>query len=226
MAVSVVTLYRSSIGKKAVMALTGAIMWGFLILHMVGNLHVFEGRERFNEYAGFLRTVGSPALANQSVLWTLRVVLLVAVVLHIAAAYQTSRQSYAARPVRYQHPDTVQADPASRTMRWGGIAIALFIAYHLLHMTTGTLHGSFVEGDVYHNVVSGFRVWWVSAVYIAAIGALGMHLYHGVWSVFQTSGRMSTRMNHAIRAFAATSTIVLCGGFISVPVAVLTHVVK
>lgn len=219
-------LYRTSIGKKAVMAVTGFILYGFVVAHVVGNLKVFLGPRHFNDYADFLRTIGSPALGHAWFLWIMRSVLFVAVVLHIWAAYSTARQSHAARPIDYVKHGRVQANPASLTMRWGGLVILFFVVYHLLHFTTGTLHPDYIKGDVYHNVVTGFRVWWVSAFYIVAMFCLAMHLYHGIWSVFQTTGRNSRRTDRGLRAFATLSAVAIFVGASAVPVGVLTHVVK
>jgi succinate dehydrogenase / fumarate reductase cytochrome b subunit len=219
-------LYRSAVGKKAVMAVTGIILFGFVLLHMIGNLKLYEGPQKLNAYAGWLREVGSPAVPMSGLLWLMRIVLLVAVVLHIWAAWQVSRMSREARPRRYQQRKPVRMTYASRTMRWGGVIILLFIVYHLLHFTTGTVHNDFIEGDVYHNVVSGFRVWWVSAFYIVAQIALGFHLYHGLWSLFQSLGWNHPRFNHWRRAFAHAFAWIITLGNISFPVAVLTGIIS
>src|SRR5262249_26832193 len=178
------TFYRSAIGKKAVMAVTGVFLFGWVFLHMAGNLKVYLGPEHYNEYAHWLRVMGAPLLPETSALWAVRVLLIIAVWLHIQAATQLTLMNRRARPLDYANRDYVGADYASRTMRWGGVIILLFVIYHLLHLTTGTLHRDFVLNDPYHNVVSGFQVWWVSAVYIVANLALGLHLYHGLWSMF------------------------------------------
>lgn len=226
MSVAAVTFYRTSIGKKAIMAVTGVMLYGFVVVHMIGNLKVFLGPTHFNDYADFLRRIGSPALGESWFLWLMRSILVVAVVLHIWAAYATARQSQLARPVDYVKHGRVQANPASLTMRWGGLVIMFFVVYHILHFTTGTVHPSYVPGDVYHNVVYGFRVWYVSAFYIAAMFCLAMHLYHGVWSVFQTTGRNSRRTDRGVRRVAALSAVAIFIGNCSIPVAVLTHVVN
>lgn len=220
------TLYRSSIGKKVVMAVSGIILFGFVFLHMFGNLKIFYGREHFNEYAAFLRTVGAPLFGTEQLLWLARIVLIVAVVLHIMSAYQLSTKNNASRPIRYQHPGRVQASYASRTMRWGGVIILLFIIYHLLHFTFGVVHPSFIPGDVYHNVVTGFQVWYVSIFYILAMLALCLHLYHGLWSMFQTLGLNNYRFTGFWRGFAVLFAIVVALGNITVPVAVMVGLVK
>lgn len=217
--------YRSAVGKKAVMALSGIVLFGYVLLHMIGNLKLYEGPQKLNAYAGFLREVGSPALPAYGALWIVRVVLLVAVVLHVWAAWQLTRMNRAARPVRYRKRDYVHTTYASRTMRWGGVILLLFVVYHLLHLTTGTAHPGFVEGDVYRNVVTGFQVWWVSAFYIAAQIALGFHLYHGLWSMFQSLGWNHPRFNHWRSAFAHAFAWIITLGNISFPLAVLAGIV-
>jgi succinate dehydrogenase / fumarate reductase cytochrome b subunit len=223
---SVVVGTRSSIGQKALMAASGAVLFLFVAAHMVGNLKVFTGRTHFDDYAGFLRDVGRPALGHTWFLWIQRTVLLAAVVVHIATAYRLSRQSRRARPVRYSHPATVEATYASRTMRWGGVIIALFVVYHLLNLTTGTVHPDFHHGRVYDNVVADFRVWYVSVVYIAAVLALGLHLDHGLWSALQTLGRNRPGRERRLRRASRTVAGVIVAGYLSVPLAVMVGVVR
>jgi succinate dehydrogenase / fumarate reductase cytochrome b subunit len=223
---AVLALYHSTIGKKVVMAVSGFILVGFVVIHMLGNLHLYEGPSKINAYGVFLRELGEPFFSPDQMLWTARVVLLVAAVLHVVAAYQLSRLDLASRPIQYRTRKYVSASYAARTMRWGGVIILLFVIYHILHFTTGTLHPSFVAGDIYHNVVAGFRVWYVSAFYIAAMIALAFHLYHGVWSMFQTLGlnnRARTRFWGGVATFIAAAVAL---GNISLPLAVLSGVVK
>jgi succinate dehydrogenase / fumarate reductase, cytochrome b subunit len=227
-------LYRSAVGKKAVMAVTGILLFGFVLLHMIGNLHLYEtplepgGKYDYplDEYGGFLRQVGAPAIPPNGALWIMRTVLLLAVVLHIWAAWQVSRLSRRARPVGYHKRDAVAMSYASRTMRWGGVIIALFIVYHLLHFTTGTVHPDFQEGKVHHNLVTGFSVWWVALFYVVAQIALGFHLYHGVWSLFQSLGWSHPRFNRWRSGFAHAFAWIITVGNISFPVAVLTGLVR
>lgn len=206
--------WRSTIGKKVVMALTGAIGVGYVVAHMLGNLQVFEGPEKINAYAALLKS-------NISLLWTARSILIVAVVLHVVAAYQLARTSQTSRPVGYKRWTAVGSDFASRTMRWTGPLVAVFIVYHLLHLTTGTVHPDFVVADVYHNVVRGFRVWYVSVIYIVAILMLALHLYHGVWSMCESLGVNYPKYNRLIRALATILTVIVVAGFIAIPAAVL-----
>jgi succinate dehydrogenase / fumarate reductase cytochrome b subunit len=206
--------FASSIGKKVVMAVTGVILFGFVIAHMLGNLQVFLGPAVLNAYAESLRHLGA-------LLWAARLGLLVAVALHIWSAYSLTRMNQAARPVGYREKEHRESTYASRTMRWSGVLLLLFIVYHLLHMTFGTVHPDFVKGDVYHNFIVGFRSIGVSVFYIVAMLALGLHLYHGVWSFLQTLGLSHPRYNHLRHAFATLVTVMVVAGNIAMPVAVM-----
>lgn len=219
-------IYRTAVGKKAVMAVTGIILFGFVLVHMIGNLHLYEGAAYMNEYGQFLRQVGAPAIPPHAALWIARSVLLAAVVLHIWSAWQVTRMSQEARPSRYEHKRKMHTSYASRTMRWGGVILVLFIIYHLLHFTAGSVHPDFREGEPYHNVVAGFSIWWVSLFYIVANVALGFHLYHGVWSLFQSLGWNHPRFNRWRDAFAHTFAWVITIGNVSFPLAVLTGLVR
>lgn len=213
---------RTSIGKKVAMASSGVILVGFVIAHMVGNLKFFFGEAHFNEYAAFLRRVGEPIIPRYYALWGLRVVLLGAVSVHIWAAYSTTMQSRRARPIPYAHTDNIQATYASRTMRWGGIILLLFIVFHILDMTIGAAHiGAFKQGRVYSNAVSGFQHPIVTIAYTLATGALCLHLYHGVWSMFQTLGKNNHRLTGRLKAMSAGIAVVVCIGFLSVPYAIM-----
>jgi len=212
---------RSSIGRKVVMAVTGVILVGFVIAHMLGNLQVYLGPEAMNNYAVWLRQV-----LHGTGLWIARAILLIAVILHIWSAASLTLSSRRARPIGYREQKWRESTYASRTMRWGGVIILLFVIYHILHMTTGTVHQSFIEGDVYHNFVAGFRVVPVSLFYIFAMLALGLHLRHGVWSIFQTLGVSHPRYIRAAHALAWIVAIVVVVGNISFPLAVLAGIVK
>jgi succinate dehydrogenase / fumarate reductase cytochrome b subunit len=220
------SFYRSAIGKKAVMAATGIILFGFVLAHMAGNLKLYLGAEAINHYGEWLRRIGEPALPHGVALWIARFVLLAAVVLHIDAATRLTIMNRRARPVGYKKLDNVADRYAARTMRWGGVIILLFVIYHLLHLTFGTAHPDFIEGDVYHNFVVGFSVWWVSAFYIIANLALGLHLYHGLWSLFQSMGWNHPRFNSWRRIFATVFAVVVTLGNISFPLAVLSGAVR
>jgi succinate dehydrogenase / fumarate reductase, cytochrome b subunit len=213
---------RTSIGKKVAMATSGIVLVGFVIGHMVGNLKFFYGEIHFDEYAHFLRTVGEPIVPYHYLLWAVRGVLLAAVGVHIWAAYATTVQSKRARPVPYAHADTIQASYASRTMRWGGVILLLFIVFHILDLTIGTTHvGAYKSGKVYDNAVSGFQHPAVTIAYTLAMGALCLHLFHGIWSMLQTFGRGSGKREQMLRRLSATIAVVVCIGFLSMPYAVL-----
>lgn len=220
------TLYRTTIGKKAVMAITGFIGYGFVILHMIGNLKIFEGAEGFNEYAHFLRTVGYPMIPERGLLWVLRVVLLAAVILHVTAAIQLTRLDWASRPKGYRETRRKQATFASLTLRWGGLAIFLFIVYHLAHFTFGLGIPNFGGHETATRRCGGLLQSNHVVLYIAAVGALGTHLYHGVWSMFQTLGLNGPRTDGLWRGLAVLSGILLFLGFSTVPVAVITGLVR
>jgi len=196
------------------MALTGAIGWGYLIAHMTGNLLVFRGAAKIDAYAGFLKS-------NLGLLWTVRSILLVAVIAHIVAAFQLARISQKSRPIGYKRWRPVGSDFASRTMRWTGPIVGIFIVYHLLHFTLGTVHPDFHAGQVYHNITTGFHVWYASAFYIVAMLALFGHLYHGTWSMFQSVGINHPKYNRLVRTLATIISVLIVLGFISIPVAVL-----
>jgi succinate dehydrogenase / fumarate reductase cytochrome b subunit len=217
--------YRSAIGKKAVMAVTGVILFGWIFLHMVGNLKVYFGPEHFNEYAHFLKTMLTPAVPESGMLWLSRLILLTAVILHIHSAYALTMMNRQARPVAYRNRDYAKASYASRTMRWGGIIILLFVIYHILHFTTGQAHHDFVREDPYHNFVTGFRIWWVAAIYIIANLALGLHLYHGVWSMFSSLGVTHKRFENWRRMFATAFAVIITVGNVLFPLTVLLGLV-
>ena len=218
--------YRSAIGKKAVMAVTGVFLFGWIFAHMLGNAKMYMGSEHYNEYAHWLTVMGGPAIPENYALWIVRALLIVAVWLHIQAATQLTLMNRSARPQDYNNRDFVVASYASRTMRWGGVIILLFVIYHLLHLTTGTLHRDFIKNDPYHNVVTGFQVWWVSAVYIIANLALGLHLYHGLWSMFNSLGLNHLKFNRWRRVFAIVFAVITTLGNVSFPIAVLIGVVR
>ncbi|MEX0658576.1 MAG: succinate dehydrogenase cytochrome b subunit [Egibacteraceae bacterium] len=219
-------LYRSSLGKKYAMAVTGLVLMGYVALHMLGNLKLYFGQDSMNEYADWLRLFGSPAAPESSVLWIIRVVLLVSFVVHIVAATQLTIMNRRARPQRYaSRRDWVAADFAARTMRWSGIIVLAFVLFHLADLTFGTANPDFHHGDAYGNVVASFQRVPVSVFYIIANLALGLHLYHGAWSLFQSMGWSNRRFNHWRRYFAIGFTVAVVGGNLSFPVAVMTGLV-
>jgi succinate dehydrogenase / fumarate reductase, cytochrome b subunit len=174
--------WDSSVGKKVVMGVTGLILVAYLLSHVLANLLVFDGPDRINRYAALLHASGA-------VLWSARLILLAALILHVVAAAQLALRSRAARPLPYAGGRNPQVSTlAARTIRWGGVIILLFLIYHILHFTTGTAHPDFVELNPHHNVVTGFRNPLVAAVYLLAMAAVGLHLYHGVWSSGRSLG--------------------------------------
>jgi succinate dehydrogenase / fumarate reductase, cytochrome b subunit len=219
------TLYSTTIGKKVIMAVSGLIWVGFVLVHLFGNLKVYTGAEHFNEYAEGLRTFGAPILPYGGFLWIARVVLIAAIVLHVVMAAQLTQRSIAGRSVGYRAKKSVQATLASKTMRYGGVAVLLFLAFHILHLTTGTVHSNFIYGDAYHNFVAGFQNPLVSLIYIVAMVALALHLYHGTWSMFQTLGLNNRRYNQLWRGLALAIAAVVFVGNVSFPLAVLAGII-
>jgi succinate dehydrogenase / fumarate reductase cytochrome b subunit len=219
-------LLRTSIGLKITMAVSGIVFVGFVIGHMLGNLKVYLGADAFNHYAEGLREFGDPFLGPGQALWIARIVLILALVLHVWSSVTLSRQNRAARSVEYKKRESMEFSRASRSMRWGGLALLAFIVFHILHLTTGTVHPDFIAGDAYHNFVAGFQSYPVVAVYVIAMIALGLHLYHGVWSAFQTLGAAGPRINRWRRPLAAAISLVVMCGNLSFPIAVLIGIVS
>ena len=209
---------HTSVGKKVVMAITGFVVFFFVTVHLIGNLQIFQGPEKLNAYAAFLQSLGP-------FLWAFRVVLIISAVLHIVFATQVTLQSWKARSTSYKLRRYRETTYAARTMRWGGPIIGLFVLYHLLHFTFGAVHPDFSD-SVYHNVVAGFQVWWVSLVYMAALIFLGLHLYHGVWSMFQSLGAAHPIWNRWLRGIAVGFALFVTGAGLCVPLAVLGGVVS
>lgn len=207
------------------MATTGVIMLLFLIVHMLGNLKIFFGPDDFNSYAGWLRTIGEPVLHTGWYLWIQRTALVLCVVLHAVAAYQLSRRDLKARPQRYAHRPPARASYATRTMRWGGVILGLFIVWHILDLTTGTVNPLGQQGHPYQNVVADFRNWYADVIYIVAMLAVGLHIRHGFWSAAQTLGANNRGRDRALKATADILAAVLTVGFLIVPVAVMTGLV-
>jgi succinate dehydrogenase / fumarate reductase cytochrome b subunit len=213
--------WQTTVGKKAVMAITGFILFGFVVGHLLGNLQVFEGPQKLNHYAALLKSL--PAL-----LWGTRTILFVSVILHIWSSWQLWLLQREARPVGYVKKVNVSSTYASRTMQWSGPIILAFVIWHLLQFTFGTVHpgAPFDEHDVYNNVVLGFQVWPVSLFYIIAMVMLCYHLYHGLWSMFQSLGFSHPVYTPMLRGLAKVVAILLAIGYISIPVAVLACFIK
>jgi succinate dehydrogenase cytochrome b subunit len=211
--------FSSTLGKKISMAVTGIILFGFVVGHMLGNLQIYLGAERLNHYAELLQ-------ANRPFLWTFRSVMLFCVTVHIIAAIQVWLRNRASRPVKYRVFRPPAVDYAARTMMWSGPIIALFIGYHLLDFTVGSANPNFIRGDVYHNVIASFSNPLVALIYVAANLLLAFHLYHGLWSLFQTFGWDHPRFGWLRRVPAVLFSVLIGAGNISIPLAVLTGVVK
>jgi succinate dehydrogenase cytochrome b subunit len=223
----VVELYRSALGKKYVMAITGIVWMGYVLVHMIGNLKAFLGPVDLDHYAEFLRDLLVPILPRTVTLWILRLGLIVAIVLHIHAATTLTIMNRRARPVRYQSPrDYVAATFASRTMRWTGVLILVFLFVHLGDLTWGWFNPGFVRGAVYRNVDASLSRWWMNLFYIVANLALFLHLWHGGWSLFQSMGWNNPRFNRARRWFALGFAGVVVAGNIAICVGVLFGVIS
>jgi len=212
---SVATFLGSTLGKKVVMAATGVVLVGFVFAHMTGNLQLYLGPEAMNAYGRLLHELG-----HGGALWVARAVLLVSVGLHIWAATSLTLLSRAARPVAYKRQSWTESTYASRTMRWSGPILLLFILFHLAHFTTGQAHPQFVEGDVYGNMVVGFQSLPVVVFYVAAMLCLGLHLYHGTWSMLQTLGLSHPRYNPWRHALATLLSVAVVGANLTFPLAV------
>lgn len=209
--------YQSVIGKKIIMAVTGFILSGFVLGHMIGNLQVFAGPEKLNSYAAFLHSLGG-------LLWVARIVLLASVGLHIAMAVQLTLLKLEARPEAYVKKSPLVSTYAARTMIWSGPIVGAFIIYHLLHFTTGQAHPDFRPGDVYANVIIGFRNPAASLFYMVANIMLAFHLYHGVWSMFQSLGVAHPRYTPILKRVAQAYGIIIGLGNVAMPMAVLTGI--
>ena len=206
-------------GKKAVMAVSGLILFGFLAGHLAGNLQVFLGAEVFNHYAATLKSL--PAL-----LWGTRITLLVMVVLHVWSAASLWSRKRGARPVAYIKKKSIASTYASRVMYMSGPILAAFIIYHLLHFTVGAGGTSFEEGKAYENLVAGFKVWYIAVFYILSMALLCLHLYHGIWSMAQTLGFHHPKYTPKLRQLSKLIAVAFFLGFSSIPLGVQTRIIK
>ncbi|HLK67380.1 MAG TPA: succinate dehydrogenase cytochrome b subunit [Bryobacteraceae bacterium] len=218
-----VRFYEAPIGKKAIMAITGVILFGYVVGHLLGNLQIYSSDpEQINHYAAFLHNP-----ANAIPLWVIRAFLLLAVILHITASVQLWSQNRAARPVKYVKKNDVPTSYAARTMLWSGPIVAAFIIFHVLHLTVGAVPGlpaaevGVNAPDVHRNVILGFQNYGVSAFYILAMILLCMHLYHGLWSMFQSMGINHPRYTPLLKKGAAIVSILIAIGNCSIPIAVM-----
>ena len=223
----IVRFWRSAVGKKWIMAVTGIMLLGFVLFHMIGNLKIYLGAVHLDEYAEWLRTIGEPFVPRGVFLWILRVGLILAFFGHIVSAAQLTRMNHRSRPVKYQSPrDYVAADFASRTMRWTGVIVGLFVIFHLMDLTWGTVDPGWARGHVYANVIHSFQRVPVAIVYIVANIALAFHIYHGAWSMFQSLGINNPKWNDARRTFALGFALLIGIANVSFPLLVVTGVVS
>ncbi|MEO3872615.1 succinate dehydrogenase cytochrome b subunit [Nonomuraea sp. B12E4] len=223
-----VGLLGSSNGKKAVMAVTGAVMVLFLIGHMLGNLKIFLGHDSFNDYAHALRTLLEPLAPYRTVLTIIEIVLVVSVVAHMWAAISLARRAHHARPVKYVAKKSQAAGYTTHIMRFGGITILLFVIWHLLDLTFGVVNPKGFDAAPADRMVAGFDAsrWWVTLIYLVAVVMVGLHLRHGVWSAFQTLGWANRTRYRALRMTAGLLSAVLVIGFLAPPLAITFGVVK
>ncbi|MBI2930886.1 MAG: succinate dehydrogenase cytochrome b subunit [Planctomycetes bacterium] len=214
------SLWQSTIGKKVVMAVTGLILFGFVIGHLLGNMQVLlpDGARRINHYSRFLHE-------NAGLLWGARATLLIALILHLITSLQLTLRNRKARPEPYRVKRWREASYASRTMMLSGPIIFFYIVYHLAHLTTGQAHPDFNPDDVYRNLVIGFGVWWASGAYIVAQILIAMHISHGAWSMFQSVGLNHPLYTPPLKMLARVLAIGIAAGYISIPVAVMTGLV-
>ena len=222
-----IDFYRSAVGKKYVMAITGVIMMAFVLAHMVGNLKLYMGAEEMNHYGEFLRVILYPLIPRQAALWIMRLGLIVALALHVHATYSLTMMNRRSRPTKYQSDrDYIAATFAARSMRWTGIIVLLFIIFHLLDLTFGPTNPDFQAGLPYENTIASFQRPLVALFYILANLALGVHLYHGAWSLFQSLGLNRRRFNAWRRYFATAFAAIIVAGNVSFPLAVMTGVLS
>ena len=202
------------------MAATGVAWFGYVVGHLLGNLQIYGNPQRINDYAAFLhRTL--------PLLWGTRIVLLIALVAHVTASVQLTLRNLDARPVPYARKDDIVTTYAARTMVYSGPILLLFLLYHLAHLTVGITPGyEFDTHNVYNNVIYGFRIWWVSALYIAAQVALCLHLYHGIWSAFQTVGANHPKYNLWRKRLATLAAAAIFAGYVSIPISVMAGILK
>lgn len=219
---------RTTIALKLSMATSGLIFIGFVLMHMYGNLKAFAGHDAFNEYAHHLRTFGEPILPYGGMLWVTRVVLIICLVVHVASAAILAARASKARPVKYEVKKNKHSSLSSRTMRWGGVAILLFVIWHLINFTIGRVNvtgGS--TNDPFNLLVDSFSTWWLTVIYLLAMVALGLHLHHGTWSSMQTLGLTNTaKSRKRAKAAGVVVAVVIAGGFALVPLFTLLGVIS
>lgn len=206
------------------MAVSGVLLVLFIIVHMAGNLHIFEGREEMNAYAAGLRSFGEPLLPHESLLWVLRIGLIASIVVHIWTGIVLSVRSHHARPVKYahRHKNKGESPNAYLVMRLGGIVVFLFVVWHLLDLTWRTVNPVKETHDAYGAVIATFSPerWPVTVFYLLALTALGFHLRHGIWSAVQTIAGPNTKWRKRTQAIALSVAVLIVAGFAIVPLAV------
>jgi succinate dehydrogenase / fumarate reductase, cytochrome b subunit len=212
--------FSNSVAKKAVMAVSGLIMIAYLIAHMVGNLHAFQGADAYNHYATWLRTVGEPAVPHRTILTIIEIVLLASVVGHIWAAFSLWAQARRARPVPYVTKKRVQQSYASRTVRWGGVILAAFIVYHILDLTAGAINPIGGKTEPYDRLIADFTNPWITIWYVIAMLLLGFHLRHGIFAATQTLGQTNKRRERTVNGIAYVVATLLTAGFLLVPLSI------
>lgn len=219
---------RSTIALKLLMAVSGIVFILFVLVHMYGDLKAFSGHDAFNEYAEHIRTVGTPILPYAGALWVIRVVLIVALVAHVWSMIVLWQRANLARPVKYQVKRNLGSSLSSRTMRWGGVAIFLFVVWHLINFTIGKVNVTGgATNDPYNLLVDSFDTWWMTVIYLVAMVALGLHLHHGTFSAIQTLGGTSTAAaRQRARIAGWVVAIVIAGGFSLVPLFTLFGVIS
>lgn len=226
---NLISFYKTTVGKKLVVAVTGLIMVGFVVGHMAGNLKAFggtgaDGVHKLDHYAEFLHNMGADLFGHEGVLWIVRIVLLAAVFLHIITVIKLQKLNKAARPLAYIS-DEGRGRLATSLMFYGGLTLAFFIIFHILHLTTGNLHWDFKEGQVFHNISVAFKNPFITFFYVACMGFMGLHLYHGIWSVTQTLGLNTLRYDKLIRRAAMGIAVGVVIGFCAVPVSILLGII-
>jgi len=223
-------VWRSSVGKKVIVAITGFVLILYVIAHVLGNLKAFQGNDSggaaVDSYAQWLRDVGEPVIPHEGVLWVVRVILLTCFAIHIVAVIQLSQRNNAARPDGYPAP-RIERSFASRTMLLGGLFLLAFVIFHILHLTTGTVDpGAYAEGAVYHNLDEAFSNPLFVLIYVAASVALGLHLHHSIWSSIQTAGWDKPNRNPTFRRLSNWTSLAVGIGFASVPIAFWTGILS
>lgn len=218
---------RSTITLKLLMAASGLVFILYVLLHMYGNLKAFSGHDAYNEYAHHLRTLGEPMLPYEGFLWIMRVVLVVALVVHVYAAATLWRRANAARTQRYVMKKNLASAFSSRWMRWGGLTILLFLVWHIINFTVPKVNvAGGATNDPYNLLVDTFDTWWMTLIYLLAMFALGMHLHHGTWSAAQTLGLTNNaRARRNAKTLGWIFAVVIAGGFSLVPICVLAGVI-